>query len=132
MIPFYDLKSLNKDYKNKFLTVVSRVIDSGYYMIGNETKMFEENFAKFSNSSNCIGVGSGLDALSLTLRAYKEIGFIIDGDEVIVPANTYIATILSITENNLKPVLVEPDIHTYNIDHNKIENAISRLLRYEN
>ena len=125
MISFYDLQSLNNIYKDEFLTIVKRVIDSGYYMIGKETKTFEEKFAKFCNSSHCIGVGNGLDALTLTLKAYKEIGFIENGDEVIVPANTYIATILSITENNLKPVLVEPDLNTYNIDHNNIEDKIT-------
>ena len=125
MIPFYDLKSLNNSYKNEFLTILKRVIDSGFYMVGKETKIFEEKFAKYCNAKYCIGVGNGLDALSLTLKAYKEIGFIEDSDEVLVPANTYIATILSIPINNLNPVLVEPDINTYNIDCKLIEEKIT-------
>lgn len=126
MILFYDLKSLNKKYEREFIKILKRVIDSGYYMIGQETKNFEEKFAKYCNAKHCIGLGNGLDALTLTLKAYKEIGFIKEGDEVIVPANTYIATILSITANNLNPVLVEPDIHTYNINYNNIKDAITQ------
>ena len=125
MIPFYNLADLNSKYKAKFLESVSRVIDSGTYMIGKETKTFENNFAKYCGTDFCIGVGNGLDALTLTLRAYIELGVIKNGDEVIVPANTYIATILSITANKLIPVLVEPDILTYNIDHKKIEEHIT-------
>ena len=125
MIPFYDLKSINRRYKKEFIKSVNRIIDSGYYMIGKETKTFEHRFGKFCNTKHCIGVGNGLDALTLTLRGYKELGFIKEGDEVIVPANTYVATILSIPVNNLKPVLVEPDIKTFNIDYSKIEEKIT-------
>lgn len=125
MIPFYNLPKLNDGYKVQFLESVSRVIDSGTYMIGAETKSFESNFATFCGVNFCIGVGNGLDALTLTLRAYKELGFLNDGDEVMVAANTYIATILSITANNLTPVLVEPDIATFNIDVKKIGASIS-------
>jgi len=125
MIPFYNLTALNAKYKSQFLESVSRVIDSGTYMIGKETKTFEDGFAKYCGVDYCVGVGNGLDALTLTLRAYKELGIINTGDEVIVPANTYIATILSITANNLIPVLVEPDILTFNIDAKRIEEKIT-------
>jgi len=125
MIPFYNLTALNTKYKAQFLESVGRVIDSGTYMVGKETKTFEDNFAKYCGVDYCIGVGNGLDALTLTLRAYKELDIINDGDEVIVPANTYIATILSITVNNLIPVLVEPDILTFNIDAKKIEEKVT-------
>lgn len=125
MIPFYNLPAINAKYKAQFLESVSRVIDSGTYMIGKETKTFEDDFAKYCGVDYCIGLGNGLDALTLTLRAYQELGIIKTGDEVIVPANTYIATILSITANNLIPVLVEPDILTLNINASKIEEKIT-------
>lgn len=125
MIPFYNLTVLNAKYKSQFLESVSRVIDSGTYMIGKETKTFEDGFARYCGVDCCIGLGNGLDALTLTLRAYIELGIINTDDEVIVPANTYIATILSITANNLIPVLVEPDILTFNIDAKKIEEKIT-------
>ena len=122
MIPFYDLKKINKKYKKSFSKSFNNIIDSGYYMIGEETNLFEKKFAKFCNTKYCIGVGNGLDALIITLRSYIELGHISKGDEVIVPANTYVATILSISFNELKPILVEPDPDTYNIDVSKIEN----------
>lgn len=125
MIPFYDLKSLNSMYLDSFIESLKRVVDSGIHMIGRETEEFESRFAQYCGAKHCIGVANGLDALTLVLRAYKELGFMQDGDEVIVPANTYIATILSISENRLTPVLVEPDINTYNIDCTKIEAAIT-------
>jgi len=101
------------------------VVDSGIHMIGEETKTFEDSFAKYCGTRYCVGVGNGLDALILSLRSYIELGFMKEKDEVIVPANTYIATILAITESRLKPVLVEPDIRTYNITHELIEAAIT-------
>ena len=125
MIPFYDLRSLNGKYMDVFVDALKRVINSGIHMIGKETEEFENSFASFCRTKYCIGVGNGLDALTLVLRAYKELNFMSVGDEVIVPANTYIATILSITENHLTPILVEPDINTYNIDCAKIEAAIT-------
>lgn len=125
MIPFYDLKKINKKYKKSFSKSFNKIIDSGYYMIGEETNLFEKKFAKFCNTKYCIGVGNGLDALIITLKSYIELGHISKGDEVIVPANTYIATILSISFNELKPILVEPDPDTYNIDVSKIEKSIS-------
>ena len=91
-----------------------KVIDSGWYIQGKEVKDFEEKFSDFCGSKHCIGVANGFDALSLTLRAWKELGMLREGDEIIVQANTYIASILSITENNLTPILVEPDESSYN------------------
>jgi dTDP-4-amino-4,6-dideoxygalactose transaminase len=124
-IPFYDLKSINTKYFNSFIESVERVIDSGIHMIGDETKFFENSFSEYCGTKFCIGVGNGLDALILTLRAYIELGVINKDDEVIVPANTYIATIIAIAESGLKPILVEPDILTYNIDPLKIEQVIT-------
>lgn len=129
MIPFYDLKSINKEYSEELIMAVRRIIESGYYMIGKETENFESKFAAFCGTEHCIGVASGLDALTLTLRAYMELGFLNEGDEVIVPANTYIATILSISANRLTPILVEPDIRTYNIDAERVEDKITSRTR---
>jgi len=125
MIPFYDLPSLNKRYLDDFFLSVKRVVGSGIHMIGDETLNFEEQFANYCGTQHCIGVANGLDALTLVLRAYKELKILKNGDEVIVPANTYIATILAISENQLKPVLVEPNLSSYNIDPSRIEQAIT-------
>lgn len=125
MIPFLDLKKINQQYRNELVEACKRVIDSGWYIGGSELENFEKNFAKYCDSKFAIGVANGLDALILTLRAWKELGKLKDGDEVIVPSNTYIASILAITANNLIPILVEPDIETYNIDPKKIELAIT-------
>ena len=115
MIPFLDLKKINSRHRSDLIDVLSQVIDSGWYVQGGFLKAFEGEFASYCGSSQCIGVANGLDALTLTLRAWKELGKLRDGDEVIVPANTYIASILAITENGLIPILVEPDNLTYNI-----------------
>lgn len=125
MIPFLDLKKANAPYKTEMLEAVERVFESGYFIGGPEVVEFEKEFAEYCGVSNCIGVGNGLDALSLVLRAWKEMGKLDDLDEVIVPANTYIATVLAITENNLVPVFVEPCIETCNIDVTLIEDAIT-------
>ena len=125
MIPFLDLKNVNQQYREELITACTRVIDSGWYIGGNELEQFEQNFANYCGVKFAIGVANGLDALILTLRAWKELGKLQDGDEVIVPSNTYIASILAITANNLTPVLVEPDLATYNIDPLKIEEAIT-------
>ncbi|NCB94837.1 MAG: aminotransferase, partial [Clostridia bacterium] len=109
MIPFLDLKSINAEYREELIEAATRVIDSGWYIQGEECSAFEREFAAYCGTQFCVGVGNGLDALTLTLRAWKELGRLKEGDEVIVPANTYIATILAITENRLTPVLVEPD-----------------------
>ena len=125
MIPFLDLKNVNQQYREELITACTRVIDSGWYIGGNELEQFEQNFANYCGVKFAIGVANGLDALILTLRAWKELGKLKDGEEVIVPSNTYIASILAITANNLTPVLVEPDLATYNIDPLKIEEAIT-------
>jgi len=125
MIPFLDLQSINQQYRAELIDACARVIDSGWYIGGNELEQFEKNFAEYCGVKFAIGVANGLDALILTLRAWKELGRLKDGDEVIVPSNTYIASILAITANNLTPVLVEPDIVTYNIDCARIDAAIT-------
>lgn len=125
MISFLDLGAVNQISRQELIEACTRVIDSGWYINGKELQNFEESFAKYCGTSHCIGVANGLDALVLTLRAWKEMGKIAAGDEVIVPANTYIASILAITENDLVPVLVEPDLVTYNICPEQIKAAIT-------
>jgi dTDP-4-amino-4,6-dideoxygalactose transaminase len=125
MIPFLDLKLINSQYKDELIEVAMRVINSGWYIQGQECNQFEKEFADYCGSEHCIGVGNGLDALTLIFRAYKELGKLNEGDEVIVPANTYIASILSITDNNLIPVLIEPDIESYNLSVYEIEKNIT-------
>ena len=125
MISFLDLKNINAQYRHDLIDAITRVIDSGWYIQGTELKAFETEFANYCGTKHCIGVANGLDALILTLRAWKELGKLKEGDEVIVPANTYIASILAITENRLKPVLVEPDEHTYNLCPIKTAAAIT-------
>lgn len=116
-------------HTDEISAAVQRVVDSGWYLQGNENKAFAEEYARYIGTRYCVGCGNGLDALTLILRAYKEMGRLHDGDEVIVPANTYIATILAITENNLTPVLVEPRIDTFQIDDRQIERAITSRTR---
>jgi len=125
MIPFLDLKGINAKYREELIEACTKVIDSGWYVQGNEHKKFEEEFSQYCGTKYAIGVANGLDALILILRAYKEMEIMKDGDEVIVPSNTYIASILAISENNLIPVLVEPDINTYLLDASKIEEKIT-------
>ncbi len=124
-IKFLDLQKINAQHRNELLTAFERVVDSGWYILGEAVKKFEDSYAAYCGTKYCIGVANGLDALTIIVRAYKELGYFNDGDEVIVPANTYIATILSISANGLMPVLVEPDINTFNIDVTKIEEKIS-------
>lgn len=128
-IPFLDLKSINAQYREELISAATRVIDSGWFIQGQETKAFEREFAQYCGTSHCVGVANGLDALTLTLRAWKELGKLQEGDEIIVPANTYIASILAITENRLQPVLVEPDEATYNLCPDKIARAITSKTR---
>jgi dTDP-4-amino-4,6-dideoxygalactose transaminase len=125
MIPFLNLKKINAQYRDELIEACMRVIDSGWYILGKEVEEFEKEFAEYCGVKYAIGVANGLDALTLILRAYKELGILSDGDEVIAPANTYIATILAISNNNLVPVLVEPDINTYLINPEKIEEKIT-------
>lgn len=126
MIPFLDLKSINAQYREELIEAATRVIDSGWYIMGAELKAFEREYAEYCGTKHCIGVANGLDALILVLRAWKELGKLKDGDEVIVQANTYIASILAITENNLVPVLVEPDPDTFNLNAATVLAAITQ------
>jgi dTDP-4-amino-4,6-dideoxygalactose transaminase len=125
MIKFLDIKAINSSYEPDLSEAIRRVVDSGWYLLGNEVRSFEEEYANFIGSKYCVGVANGLDALRLILKAYMELGFISEGDEIIVPANTYIASILAITDNRLIPVLVEPDLNTYNLDPYLIEERIT-------
>lgn len=124
MIPFLDLASVNHVYRDELIAAATRVIDSGWYIRGREVLAFEKEFAEFCGVSHAIGVGNGLDALTLILRAYMEMGVMSEGDGIIVPANTYIATILAITENRLIPILAEPDPATYNLDPLGVEKFL--------
>ncbi len=126
MIPFLDLKVINQQYHDELKEACSRVIDSGWYIMGNELKKFETEFADYCGTKYAIGVANGLDALILVLRAWKEMGKLQEGDEVIVQSNTYIATILAITENGLKPVLVEPDSTTFNLSPDDVIKVITK------
>lgn len=125
MIKFLDLQKITAKYADEIHEATRRVVDSGWYLQGKENENFEKHYSEYIGVDHTIGVANGLDALIWIFRAYKELGFMNDGDEVIVPANTYIASILAITENNLKPVLVEPNINTYQIDDSLIEKAIT-------
>ncbi|EGR0413222.1 DegT/DnrJ/EryC1/StrS family aminotransferase [Vibrio cholerae] len=125
MISFLDLKEINAQYRDELVQACTRVIDTGWYIQGEEVKAFEQEFADYCGTKHCIGVANGLDALILILRAWKEMGKLKEGDEVIVPANTYIASILAITENRLTPVLVEPNPATYNISPENVRAAIT-------
>jgi dTDP-4-amino-4,6-dideoxygalactose transaminase len=129
MIKFLDLKKINSNYNSEFIKSLSEVLDSGWYLLGNNVKQFEKNISEYIGAKNTIGVANGLDALRLILKAYIELGVMKEGDEIIVPANTYIASILAITDNRLKPILVEPDIDTYNIDYTLIEKHITAKTR---
>lgn len=128
-IPFLSLQEANAPYMDELKAAASRVIESGWYILGEELNSFEREFADYCGSRFCIGVGNGLDALILTLRAYIQLGKIAEGDEIIVPANTFIATILAITQNRLRPVLVEPDPRTFNIDPERVACAIGPRTR---
>ena len=124
-IPFLSLKDVTAKYADEIHEAVLRVVDSGWYLQGKENEQFEKHYAEYIGSKHCIGCANGLDALIWIFRAYIEMGVMQPGDEVIVPANTYIATILAITENNLVPVLVEPNPETLQIDDTLIEERIT-------
>lgn len=125
MIKFLDIQKINAQYSSELKEAANRVIDSGWYLLGNEVSRFETQLANYTGAPNAIAVANGLDSLRLILRAYIELGVMSKGDEIIVPANTYIASILAISDNDLIPVFVEPNIKTYNIDINKIEDKIT-------
>ena len=125
MIPFLNLQKINDQYSDEIQDAVNKVISSGWYLQGEANKTFEKNYSNYIGTKYAIGVANGLDALRLILRAYIELGLMKEGDEVIVPINTYIASILAITDNNLVPIFVEPDSKTLQIDDNRIEEVIS-------
>lgn len=125
MVKLLDLQAITDLHSQEYKDAINRVVDSGWYLFGNETRQFESDYADYTGAGECIAVANGLDALYLILRAYKELGVMHDGDEIIVPANTYIATILSITRNQLVPVLVEPTFDNLELDIERVEDAIS-------
>ena len=125
MIKFLDLKAINNSFEPELSKAVKSVIDTGWYLLGDEVRAFEEEYSSFIGTRYCISVANGLDALRLVLRGWMGMGYMEEGDEIIVPANTYIASILSITENRLVPVLSEPDIYTYNLDIQRLEELIT-------
>ena len=124
-VSFLDLKAINTRHAAELKAAAARVIDSGWYILGDEVKAFEAEFAQWVGSPHCIGTSDGLSALILALRGWKELGLLKDGDAVAVPANTYIASILAITENNLRPLLVEPDEDTFNLGAEKLAAALT-------
>jgi dTDP-4-amino-4,6-dideoxygalactose transaminase len=126
MIKFLDLQKKNAQYEIELKEAAHRVIDSGWYLMGKELESFEHNYAEFCGSKYALGVANGLDALRLIFKAYIELGVMKKGDEVIVPANTYIASVLAITDNGLVPVFVEPNSTTYNLDATKLEAVITK------
>ncbi len=129
MIKFLDIQKITDSFEPELSQAISRVVRRGWFLLGEEVSAFEKEYSEYIGTKHCIGVANGLDALRLILKAYIELGVMKEGDEVIVPANTYIATILAITDNRLKPVLVEPDINTYNLDISLIEQHITPRTR---
>ncbi|MCC4595614.1 DegT/DnrJ/EryC1/StrS family aminotransferase [Xanthomonas campestris pv. phormiicola] len=128
-VPFLDLRALNARYADELKAAAARVIDSGWYVLGEELAAFEREFAGYCGTAHAIGVGNGMDALSLILRGYRELGRLREGDEVIVPGNTFIASFLAISENRLQPVPVEPDPISFNLDPACVERAIGPRTR---
>ncbi|MDX1538550.1 DegT/DnrJ/EryC1/StrS family aminotransferase [Arsukibacterium sp.] len=124
-IPFLDLKKTNFRYENSFVDASKRVIESGWYIRGSEVQQFENVFAQYCGVRNCIGVANGLDGLKLVLLAWKILGKLNDGDEVIVPSNTFIATVLAVSDVNLVPVFCEPDPETFNITSDSLRSVIT-------
>ena len=129
MINFLDLKNINKRYRKELIKSFKEVLDSGWFILGDHVKKFEKEFADYCGVKNCIGVANGLDALELILEGYKQLGFIRNGDEVLVASNAYIACILAISNAGLTPVLIEPNIDTYLIDQNQIEKKYIKKRR---
>ena len=125
MIKFLDLQKINAKYATELKQVATEVIDSGWYLIGDRLASFETKLANYIGTTHAIGVANGLDALRLILKAYINMGFMQEGDEVIVPANTYIASVLAISDNKLVPVLVEPNFSSFNLDIDLIEKNIT-------
>jgi dTDP-4-amino-4,6-dideoxygalactose transaminase len=125
MIKFLDLQKINEQYSNELKKVAAEVIDSGWYLLGEKLITFEKKLATYTEANNVIGVANGLDALRLIFKAYIQLGIMSEGDEILVPANTYIASLLAITDNGLKPILAEPDLETFNLDICKLESKVT-------
>ncbi|ROU07104.1 DegT/DnrJ/EryC1/StrS family aminotransferase [Lysobacter enzymogenes] len=128
-VPFLDLRQANARHAEELKRAAARVIDSGRYVLGEELEAFEAEFARYCGVAHAIGVGNGLDALALILRAYRDLGALAEGDEVIVPGNTFIATFLAISQNGLVPVPVEPDPADFNLDPQRVETALGARTR---
>ncbi len=125
MIPFLNLQKINHPYEMAFLEKTKQLFEKGWFVLGDEVMNFEHDFARYCRVPFCVGVGNGLDALMLIFRAYIVLGKLQKGDEVIVPANTYIASILAVMHNDLVPILVEPDLDSYNLSLSSIEDKIT-------
>ena len=129
MIKFLDIQKITSSFEPDISNAIARVVKRGWFLLGEEVKAFEKAYADYIGSKHCIGVANGLDALRLILKAYMELGVMEEGDEIIVPANTFIASMLAISDNRLKPVLVEPSMDTYNLDTSLIEQQITPRTR---
>jgi dTDP-4-amino-4,6-dideoxygalactose transaminase len=129
MIPFLDLYKINQQYRIEIDEAIKRVQDSGWYILGKELENFEQEFANYCQAKHCLGVANGLDALILIIKGYIELGILSQSDEIIVPANTYIASVMAISLNNLSPILVEPNEETFNINPDLIEEKITNRTR---
>ena len=125
-VPYFPLNRINSRYHEKYKECINEILSDGWYIRGRFVEKFEKEFAKYCGVSFCVGVANGLDALSLTIKGYKHLGRLKDGDKIIVPANTYIATILAISEAGLEPVLAEPRLETYNLDPRTIDSLLAR------
>lgn len=125
MVKFLDLQAITQLHAQDYKEAAGRVIDSGWFLQGNETQRFEKHYAQYIGTTECVGTANGLDALRLIIRGYKELGMLTDGDEIVVPANTYIATFLAITDNGLIPVPVEPSFDNLELDTDRIEAALT-------
>ena len=128
-LPFLDLQKINNRHDLAIREAIGRVTSSGWYLLGREVKEFEREYAAYIGAAHAVGCANGLDALTLIFRAYIEMGIMSPGDEIILPANTYIASILAVSENGLRPVLVEPDPATLQIDPSRIEEAVTPLTK---
>lgn len=129
MIKFLDLHKINAPFEKEFQKRLQRFLDSGYYILGKQVRQFETEYAKYCGVNRCIGAGNGLDALTLIFRAYIQLGKLQKGDEVIVPANTFIASVLAILEAGLKPVFVEPNADTYNLSPSEVEKHLTKNVK---
>lgn len=129
MIKFLDIQKITTSFEPELSSAIKRVIKRGWFLLGEEVNAFEKQYAEFIGTKHCIGVANGLDALRIILKSYIEMGVMQEGDEVIVPANTYIASVLAITDNRLKPVFTEPSVNTYNLDITLIESHITKRTR---